>query len=609
MMFLLDPKDTRVILIGASTFEDKNLPPLPAIKDNNVKLRALLGDVVGISKDDVHILEDRDYANQITLEISKIASKGLDIIYYAGHGLPHLKQLYLATKKTESDDPEISGALLAEHLIRIILKKSKAKRIIFIFDCCHSGLARENIDTKSKDVFLLTATSSVETAKSEAPENKNYTAFTHELLVILEQGIESAGKILTLDDIFNCLKKRLEGKKLPKPESSSHKSSPNKLGICKNQAYQEPSLTQDKIGFKSIELNDARIFSQSSAILNPFNVIYVPTINIQDEAWLISNYFLWERLYRIVPEGVAPKQTQLEKQLVLHDQTFIRRAPFEPYIEQSVLVYQNIVEEIFSNRENQKIYDNMLKKWKSPTVSVFSQKTNQELIEIWNDYEITQRKNRQGYIIPQFWADLWLIVLAWQTGKYDGLGLVSDQPLAKELIRLINLFDFETSKSHTLLNPQLKSIFFTVGLPTFKIVKTQNANVNISEWRTLKQQFKELREDYHTWLAEKINEIPVFMERQRPLDQLVEELRQEFGNEFFTENWKQRFKRNGLWLMPWMITAWFQFVAVPNKVTAIASLFGTLVAMKFTADVFSSTHLPEPFLYEYEIQRHIKTSV
>ena len=186
MMFTLNPNDTRVILIGASIFEDKKLPPLPAIKDNNVKLRALLGDVVGISKDNVHILEDRDYANQITSEISKIVSQGLDIIYYAGHGLPHLKQLYLATKKTESNDPESSGALLADHLVRIIINKSKAKRIIFIFDCCFSGFARENIDTKGKEVFLLTATSSVETAKSEAPENENYTAFTHELLVIVQ---------------------------------------------------------------------------------------------------------------------------------------------------------------------------------------------------------------------------------------------------------------------------------------------------------------------------------------------------------------------------------------------------------------------------------------
>ena len=33
-MFQLDPKDTRAILIGASIFEDKKLPSLPAIKDN-----------------------------------------------------------------------------------------------------------------------------------------------------------------------------------------------------------------------------------------------------------------------------------------------------------------------------------------------------------------------------------------------------------------------------------------------------------------------------------------------------------------------------------------------------------------------------------------------
>jgi hypothetical protein len=74
-MFLLDPEDTRVILIGASEFEDEKLPPLPTIKDNNVKLRRLLHEVVGISKDNIRILEDRDYFHQITLEVNKIATK------------------------------------------------------------------------------------------------------------------------------------------------------------------------------------------------------------------------------------------------------------------------------------------------------------------------------------------------------------------------------------------------------------------------------------------------------------------------------------------------------------------------------------------------------
>ena len=241
-MFSLNPEDTRVILIGASEFEDENLFSLPAIKDNNVKLRALLCEVVGISKDNIHILEDREWSNQITSEISEIAAKGLDIIYYAGHGLPHLKQLYLATKKTELDDPESTGALLADNLVRTIINKGKAKRIIFILDCCFSGFAREKIDTKGKDVFLITATSSVETAKAEAPENNNYTAFTHELLEILEQGIDSAGEILTLQNIFSCLKERLESKNLPLPRITSY-GSPSEFEICKNRACQK--LTQD----------------------------------------------------------------------------------------------------------------------------------------------------------------------------------------------------------------------------------------------------------------------------------------------------------------------------------------------------------------------------
>ena len=240
-MFQLNPEDTRVILIGASVFEDQKLPPLPAIKDNNVKLRRVLHEVVGIEKDDIHILEDRDYANQITAEISRIVAKGLDIIYFAGHGLVESKQLYLATKKTKYDDPESSGALSADSLLRIVINKSKAKRIIFILDCCFSDFARENIDTRGKEVFLITATSSVETAKSEAPENDNYTAFTFELLEILEHGIDGIGEILTLQDIFSRLKAQLESKNLPIPRITAY-GSPIEFEVCENKTYRQQTI-------------------------------------------------------------------------------------------------------------------------------------------------------------------------------------------------------------------------------------------------------------------------------------------------------------------------------------------------------------------------------
>jgi hypothetical protein len=97
---------------------------------------------------------------------------------------------------------------------------------------------------------LLTSTSSTEPAKSESPENDNYTAFTHELLTILEQGIEGAGEILTIQDIFSGLREQLKSKDLPLPLITSY-GSPNELRICKNLAYQNIFLTPDNCSTKA----------------------------------------------------------------------------------------------------------------------------------------------------------------------------------------------------------------------------------------------------------------------------------------------------------------------------------------------------------------------
>jgi len=227
----------QAILIGASEFDD-GFQNLPNVTTNLLKLNLLLNKVVGIDKDSIYLMLDMNYSNEITSEIINSISNISDmiIVYYAGHSLIHSKQLYLPMKKTMFNAPEYTGALLVDDLLQLIINKSKAKQIIFILDFCFSGLAGKNIDTRGKDIFLITATSSIERAKAESPNNSNYTAFTYELLSILENGVEAVGEILTLQDIFDSLKEQLESKNLPLPQITSY-GSPNKLEICKNRAY------------------------------------------------------------------------------------------------------------------------------------------------------------------------------------------------------------------------------------------------------------------------------------------------------------------------------------------------------------------------------------
>jgi len=242
-MTRIDPKNTQAILIGASEFDFANneyFQNLPNVKTNLLKLRQLLIDVVHIDKNKIALKLDKDNSSEITSEIIGIIPNASDtiIVYYAGHGIPHLKNLYLATKKTQPDEPEFTGAMESKHLVDLVIKKAKAKKLIFIIDCCFSARAKEGVDSKGKQVFFITAAPSTQAAKDESPEDANYTAFTHELLVILEQGIDNAGDFLTFQEIANHLSKQLKEKGLPEPQLSTH-GSPDKLGICKNRAYHD----------------------------------------------------------------------------------------------------------------------------------------------------------------------------------------------------------------------------------------------------------------------------------------------------------------------------------------------------------------------------------
>ena len=136
-MFKLNPENTQAILIGASKFDfakDAGFQDLPSVNTNLSRLNLLLIDVVGIDKKNIHTLLDRNNSNAITSEIIDIVPKASDtiIVYYAGHGIRHQQKLYLTTKRTDFNESEGTGAIGANYLVNLVIRKTKAKNIIFI---------------------------------------------------------------------------------------------------------------------------------------------------------------------------------------------------------------------------------------------------------------------------------------------------------------------------------------------------------------------------------------------------------------------------------------------------------------------------------------------
>ncbi len=83
-----------------------------------------------------------------------------------------------------------------------------------------------------------------------------------------------------------------------------------------------------------------------------------------------------------------------------HDPQFIRKADHSSHIASSILIYQNITEAIRSETLPQKEFLDILKWIHEQPVLIYSEKTDQSLVELWEYYGILQQKTRKGYHIP-----------------------------------------------------------------------------------------------------------------------------------------------------------------------------------------------------------------
>jgi hypothetical protein len=250
-MLSINPANTQAILIGASQFEkDDNLLPLPAVKNNVRDLRALFADpkVMGIPDNNIISIVDELSREEILLQLESSVKKASDtlIIYYAGHGVPYEKALYLATTNTEFSKPQRTGALAFSEIrhLAMDISVSTARKIIFILDCCYSGLAREEKYQRigKKDIFIMAAASEI----AKAPPGEIHTAFTREFLRILDKGIDNHQKTLTLLDIYENLKNQLVDKGFPKPQQVIFNEAYN-LKIAYNRAYQSQPQNEEQL--------------------------------------------------------------------------------------------------------------------------------------------------------------------------------------------------------------------------------------------------------------------------------------------------------------------------------------------------------------------------
>ncbi|MEU4218108.1 caspase family protein [Actinoplanes sp. NPDC026623] len=255
-MNLPDPEKSAAVIIGVATYA-KSSPylNLPAVENNVSDLARVLTDPETgyLQPDRCSKLLNRTSPMAVLKEIKRQAVRATDtfIIYFSGHGeLDREGNLYLILRNARDQD-ELPFTALNYDFIRQVMHPCRAPRRIVILDCCHSGKAIKQFMSSSEEIissqaqitgtYTLTATGS--NKKAIAREGEQYTAFTSELISILEDGLPDKGEFVTLKEMYPVLRDRLVAAQLPKPEQCMTEEVGG-LALTRNRAhrgYRPPS--------------------------------------------------------------------------------------------------------------------------------------------------------------------------------------------------------------------------------------------------------------------------------------------------------------------------------------------------------------------------------
>jgi peptide/nickel transport system substrate-binding protein len=233
-----------VVLIGVGRY--KVLSGLGSVHNNLPALARSLRDerLWGLPPGNCVVVTDPVSATDVLDPIAQAAQEATDtlLLYYAGHGLidPRRGELHLTL--VGSDPQRMYTAVSYDH-IRDLLLDSRAARRIVILDCCYSGRALGQMGSAGETVameasaegtYVLAAAAENKTAI--APPGAHFTAFTGELLNIIERGITGKGPLLDLDSIYRELLAVMQAKGYPSPQKRDRNTA-GQLTLIRNRAY------------------------------------------------------------------------------------------------------------------------------------------------------------------------------------------------------------------------------------------------------------------------------------------------------------------------------------------------------------------------------------
>ncbi|MGY6025351.1 caspase, EACC1-associated type [Streptomyces spinosirectus] len=248
---LLDHSRSRAALIGISHYRNKGLEDLPSSRGSLTGLHRVLTDPNLCGWPPTSILpvpNPKDPAETIT-QLRDLAreAENVFLLYYVGHGLltPTCK-LCLTVSSTDPDSLEESG-ILWSRVHEVLSENCRARLRLTVLDCCFAGQATTKLSgpmphtlaglAQIDGVYTLTATQPNDLAEGAGPRGQ--TAFTGELLDLLDNGVPHGSPYLTLDDVYRQLDERLRVKGLPRP-GKAERNAANNYPLTRNAALGRP---------------------------------------------------------------------------------------------------------------------------------------------------------------------------------------------------------------------------------------------------------------------------------------------------------------------------------------------------------------------------------
>ncbi|HET9895366.1 MAG TPA: tetratricopeptide repeat protein [Streptosporangiaceae bacterium] len=253
-----DPGASCLVLIGASKYEDENLPDLPAVTETINAVQGAFTDPGSGVIDEANCVPLAGQSNlgQIGRQLRAAASKakGLLLVYYIGHGMAtgRRNDLYLALPDTAWEAPEFSA--LEYDKVRSAVLDSPAATKMIILDCCYSG--RALADTMADPATELISQSEVKGSYvlASAPRDKvslilpgeERTAFSGRLVDLLRDGLPGSAEFLTADAIYRQLRSQMKAEGLPEPQQRSSATA-GELVLARNRAH--PTFAGPRLSF------------------------------------------------------------------------------------------------------------------------------------------------------------------------------------------------------------------------------------------------------------------------------------------------------------------------------------------------------------------------